>query len=356
MKKKVIIITLHALIVSSFVQAAKQQTATNNNESACQTESEESRQQRELPPINERFLSYFPDMALGTYNQTRTLIPQNVAVEFLPDFVYPEDTNVKYFAVGKISNYKGLDLLVFDYEGERPDEDTYDNHTDGHRFLLLFKNEVSLTNKSNRGEIQRLSYTINYHYSGEGGEALYKSYFDADTTIITHSYSSESESATGCIEPLVSTKEYRWGLNEKGEQNIIEVRQIEYSSPFYDRHFLKEQDWTWFEKNNIRAFPTKDEKWGLDINNSNYDNFTLFSPQVDLYFYLEKIDGEYIPVFESYINKNLIDRYSVGLPHNDIKTERNYVARTNILKCPIIIKTSDGDLELLPSGKLRIRI
>ena len=81
-----------------------------------------------------------------------------------------------------------------------------------------------------------------------------------------------------------------------------------------------------------------------------YFETQLLNPPVDLYFYNERVDNQITAVFESYINKQLIDRYVLG-ESNSSSVERNYSARKEILKCPIIIKTSSGDLELLPNGK-----
>ena len=343
MKKLIITLIALALVASSSGQT------------------EENRYQTEFPPINEKFISCFPDMDLVLREYAYideyewNLIPQEVVAEFLPDFVYWGGLNATFNAVGKIINYKGLDLFIFDFATEeRPDEDSYDNHTGGHRFLLLYKNGVPLTETPETGKEQRLSYRIDYYYYGEGGVAKDKSYFDTDTTIVSHSYISEEESATGYMTPIASTKEYRWTFNEKGEQEILEVKQLEYSSPFYDRNFMRENNRYWksmYEEKARRPFPTKDEKWGIGINSFYYGNFAVTNPQVDLYFYVEKINEEYTSVFESYINTQLIDRYIVGEPRSEAKVEKNDAARTNILKCPIIIKTSDGDLEMLPNGK-----
>ena len=69
--------------------------------------------------------------------------------------------------------------------------------------------------------------------------------------------------------------------------------------------------------------------------------------------YIEKFDGDLTPIFETYnADKKLIDRYAVGQLQESKLIEKNYATRNKLLKCPIIIKTSDGDLELLPNGKL----
>ncbi|GHT34835.1 hypothetical protein FACS189434_11660 [Bacteroidia bacterium] len=76
-----------------------------------------------------------------------------------------------------------------------------------------------------------------------------------------------------------------------------------------------------------------------------------------LLFHIEKIDGELIPIFETYKNGNQViyKYYMDGQLYTDALVKKNYANKNAILKCPIIIKTSDGDLELLPDGKLLLQ-
>jgi hypothetical protein len=58
--------------------------------------------------------------------ESAQLIPQQVVAEFLPDFAEAEkeqSAKIYLYAVGKILNYKGLDLYICDYDYERPDEE-----------------------------------------------------------------------------------------------------------------------------------------------------------------------------------------------------------------------------------------
>ena len=137
---------------------------------------------------------------------------------------------------------------------------------------------------------------------------------------------------------------------------------MEFSSPFYDLNFLKENEKEWSE--GIRWAPTEDEKWALGIYVWYDENPALLNLPVNLYFYFdnelkheETNEKKFIAVFESYNNDGgLIDRYVIGQPHNDIQLKNEYPNRNKILKCPIIIKTSDGDLEMLPNGKFRLLV
>ena len=206
---------------------------------------------------------YFPNIVLGKQaNDDKKLIPAKIANEFFP--YSEEEKDTKIYAVAKIVDYKGLDLFICDYEYERPDEDSYDNHGNRQQYLLLFKNEKPLVTKDNAQK--QLIYTLNSHYYGEGGESEYRSYFDKDTCIVTYQYSSERESATGYATPIISTKEFRSRLDESGDLKITEVMRLEFSSPFYDKEYLKKNNASWKKAESDgygNAFPTKDNKWKL---------------------------------------------------------------------------------------------
>lgn len=92
----------------------------------------------------------------------------------------------EFYAVGKIIGYRNMDLFVLDREQEREDEDSYDNHVDHERLLLLFDKAgfpVQSTNEynefseyySNEKET-RTTITMANHYYGEGGEAHFSSF------------------------------------------------------------------------------------------------------------------------------------------------------------------------------------
>lgn len=311
-----------------------------------------------LPHIDRAFISLFPDMVFGEYIKEGKRIPGEMAGRYLSDLLIPEeavegylsDENEEYewmYAIGKIIDSNGLDLFFCTYESENIHGS--DNHIGFSRYLLPFRNGIPLT-KSEDPQ-QRLVLTTDYHYIGEGGETIFESYFDTDTTVVSRLWASESESATGYNTPLVSTHEYRWKIGKNGEKEIIEITKKEYSSPFYDRSFLKEQNWAGFEENERKPYPARNDRWELWVNSLDYNDLALIRP-IDVYFHIEKADGELIPVFETCdAAGELIDSYTVGQPRDNKPAAKNYSARGEILKCPVIIKTSDGDLELLPDGK-----
>jgi hypothetical protein len=327
--KKVIIILCAIVFILSIQQAAN---AVGTRYDAT------------LPQINQQFISYFPDMVFGKYiehNEHTQQIPNEVLAEFLPDILdldYYEVFNV--YAIGKIINYKGLDLFLCEIGKARADEDSYDNHVEGERYLFMFRNGVPLIREEHSEK--RLIMELDATYNGEGGHWERKSYFDTDSVIIRHFRYAGCCSDTGYDTPMDDTVEERWTLKGNGEY-IVEITQLEFSSPFYDRNYLKNRDWSYLEEIG-KAFPTKDEKWRI-----------LYNPPVHFYFYVERINDELITVFESYIDDRLIDLYMIGQPRSTADIEKNYSLRPSTLKCPIIIKTSDGDLELLPDGKIIIQ-
>lgn len=348
---KNIIIILSTMLLASCGQAMGKWTETTNEKvylSRWEGERELSGRDTSLN-IYDRFAACFPDMKMGRYVEERNLLPQEIAEEFLPDLFDMGDVDVKIYAVGKITGYKGMDLFVCDYEGERPDEESYDNHTDSHRWILMFDEDdhSPVLTTGYDGNMERAILTMAFRYYGEGGESEYRSWFDADTTVIARNYVSESESATGYNTPIVSDREYRWAIGSNGEKEILEITKLEFSSPFYDRNWLNEQNWDDVEDEGFnRVYPTREDMW------------PLFQQQDDdgisLYFYITRLDsGELMPIFHTR-DAGIIDFYYVG------DKESLKIAKKSSSKQPglfnITIKTSDGDLGLLPHGMIVLLI
>lgn len=335
--KRLLFIILISICSSSNI--AKSNNITIVNPTKCQELNDS------IEKKDNHLISSFPNLVLGKeVNSYKKLLPENIANKFFPYLLNSEDGDSgKLYAIGKILNHKGFDLFVCDCEYNRPDEDSYDNHTDNIRYLFLFKNGYPFQ-RSQYGEIEQVIYTLNSHYYGEGGESEYYSYFDNDTTLVTYQHISESESATGYITPINSTKKFRSKLTEKGEMEVIEFNQIEFSSPFYNQ----------IQEPYYQSYPTKGHKWQLNLNGGFFKSPDLFNESLNLYFYIQNQDGQSVAVFESYKDDELIDCYIIGQEKNITSQEKDYTQRTKILKCPIIIKTSDGDLELLPNGQFRL--
>ncbi|MCD8182811.1 MAG: hypothetical protein LUE99_06665 [Bacteroides sp.] len=328
-------------------------TISNDKVYFSQWKEDEQSDERSYPKINSRFTDYFPDLTLGQEHERGQLIPSEIAEEFLTDLLNTEnEANQKFYAVGKITGYRGMDLFIYDIEEELKDEDTYDNHMDGLRYVLFYQQDGSpcLTFDSEYEDqgLIRATYCLASHYYGEGGEASFRSYFDTDTTLISHRHISESESATGFQTPRVSDEEFRWNITlsdtEGLKREVLEITKLEFSSPFYDRNYLLQQDWNTVEDKGFNGrYPTKTNKWWLDI-----DEYR----RADISFYIERIDGELFPIFETTgDDRVVIDRYIVGKPHDTPNTDTNYDT-PETLKCPVIIKTSDGDLKFLPGQRV----
>ncbi|MDR2918507.1 MAG: hypothetical protein LBV72_03950 [Tannerella sp.] len=366
MRKAVIIFGVFAFMMSGCGGKETKQQAETAEEYDIMVEDgwqpAEDQAETELPHIDREFISFFFDMVFGEYVEGGKRIPKEMANRYLPDFLTPwesvkdyitdEDEEYEWmYAVGKITGYNGLDLFLCTYESEN----VYgsDNHTGFLRYLLPFKNGIPITN--DEVPKQRLVLVTDFHYLGEGGETVFKSYFDTDTTVVSHLCASESESATGYGTPLITTEGYRWKIDKNGGKEIIDITKKEYSSPFYDRNFLKEQNWTGIGEDERKPYPNQDNRWSLSVNSLHYNEFALVDP-IQVRFYIKEFDGELFPVFEIYdVGEKLLDSYTVGQAHENNRIEKNYASRSIMLKCPIIIKTSDGDLELLPNGKFLLK-
>jgi len=304
--------------------------------------------------MNSEFTAYFPDIVPGKEPETRTLLPKDIVNRFLSDQLqYENEEGETFYAVGKIMGYRGMNMLICDYEANRSDEDTYDNHVDGIRLLLLYHQDGTpvLTDKEGDGTIRKV-FSLSNHYYGEGGESSTQSHFDRDTTLITHELHSECESATGYSTPLISEIEYRWRVNEQGGKELLESRKVEFSSPFYNLSFLQKQKWDAVSDDEFNStFPTQKTAWELTMPES-----VVFPVKVS--FYIEWVDGVLIPVFESCDNTpeggRILDIYRVGQARIEEQPSSESYKRSDKLQCSFIIKTSDGLLEVLPSGKFKV--
>lgn len=301
--------------------------------------------------IDSRFTDYFPDLVLGREHERGKLLPQEIVDKYLADLLlhpgFEGEVQRQFYAVGKITGYRGMNLYVCDYDGSRQDEDSYDNHTDSNRFVMVYDaHNFPLSNMVEDGSVYRVMSTMSSHYYGEGGESFFHSYFDTDTLLVSRGHTSESESATGFDTPLVSRKAYRSEITPLGEE-IKEITRLELSSPFYDRDYLKRQNW--LEEERRSPYPTEDDRYPLLPFPDDEDGGAT------LLFHIERIEDELFPVFEIRDREGkIMDNYTVGKPQHSTQIEVPSPIST-LFKGAVIIKTSDGDLEMLP-GERRFRL
>lgn len=303
------------------------------------------------PGIDSRFIDLFPDLVLGQEHERGKLIPQEMIDEFLPDVpeMFGNDVQSKFYATGKIMDYRGMNLFILDHEGTRENEGTYDNHTDSIRFVLRYnKNNQPVATMTEDGNLPRTIDYIQSRYYGEGGEESLHSYFDQDTTLLSVQQASNFDISTDYQFPLISHKEYRWRI---GDEGTIEITKLELSSPFYDRACLKKEKW-YTETDEMecqRHYPTIKSQCPL---------LTFYNNEVSeiriLRFYLKRIGDELFPVFEVSDSEDTIDQYIVGKPDENIQ-QSDVPSVSSIFKSPVIIKTSDGDVEWFP-GKGHIKL
>ena len=336
-------------------------TIANDTVYFSQLKEQEQEKYKTCPKIDSRFISYFPDLALGEgHNRGKQLRPE-IINEFLPDLSDSLYIKEEFYAVGKIIGYRNMDLFVLDREQEREDEDYYGNHINHERLLLLFDkagfpvqstNEYSEYSEYYSNEkYTRTTIAMASHYYGEGGEIHFSSFFDRDTTLISHEHVSASESATGYQTAIISDKEWRWQISREGKEEIVEITKIKYSSPFFERSFLVKQNWdtlpdTSSDTKLIRLFPTEILPYTLYSD----DDFKL-NEEIELRFYISK-KGDYIFTTFELVDDNgeVIDRYIVGRNHDEPPTTKVTPVESK-RKCPIIMETSDGEIYVKPGEK-----
>lgn len=182
-------------------------TIANDTVYFTQLKEQEQEKDKLHPKIDSRFTSYFPDLTLGEGHKRGKQLPQEIINDFLPDLSNPEYAKEGFYAVGKITDYRNMDMFVLDYEYEREDEDSYDNHAGPHRWLLLFDMDgfpmrgINEYNEYGDEKEDRALIKMGYHYHGEGGETELKSFFNRDTTLTSYMYSSQSPKVSPDIRP-----------------------------------------------------------------------------------------------------------------------------------------------------------
>lgn len=208
------------------------------------------------------FRSFFPDFVPGEYQTSRgDIIPLGLVASNIKFDGAIDDTET-WYAIGKITGYRGFDLFLCECDYFREDEDSYDNHVDGIQYLLIFKDGKLL--RDEKKPFDRIGYEVAFHYYGEGGETTYSTWFDVDTTLIGQMDIMERESATGFQTPIETKTMFRHKINEQGELVLQEVMKVEFSSPFFERSYLDDNCERWL-KNDFNYYPEEDNKWPLSI-------------------------------------------------------------------------------------------
>lgn len=315
------------------------------------------------PGINdnyEQFKMRFPDLKLGKEGlKDTTLLPKDSITAFLFTEHFTEEelqggAYEKVYSVAKKLDYNGFDLYIYYYDYYTPELDTYDGHCSGSNMLILFKDGKPLMKD---GELYRIPLSLNC--VGEGGTSSTDTYFNEDMVMVKTDVVAEGESATGFATPICSTCETHLKLNIDGKLDTLGLVHAEFYSPFFDVKYLNEQDSIYAargEDNSYSWYPEKEDRGRLLLSCFTYETFNWFNPNVDLFFYVERTNGKLVTVFVSReSNGNLLDIYRVGERRQNDSPAPDYSKRNKVLKCPIMIKTSDGDIELIPDGKFRNR-
>lgn len=278
--------------------------------------------QRVHPFNYESFKSYFSE-------DTAILIPENIYTkEILYKKYEPRSYSRQIYALQSILGYKGMDLFVcnevVNYIGDR----TYEDDNTDCDFLIAFKDGKPLCSG-------------NDDFSGllrfSGGDIAYtdQSYrFDKDTTILIET--DYSERITDNSDYNIKTHSViRYDIDSMGIMNPAEILSVIFSSKLLESDTLLLDN-----APSYRLFPIADP-----------DDFSL-----KLFIDYEKeANGWYRPILESFLDNKKVDKYYVGMKLEKIRCyNKNYLKNSTIkISCPIIIKTLDGDIQLMPDGYFR---
>ncbi|MCC8155562.1 MAG: hypothetical protein LIP01_16130, partial [Tannerellaceae bacterium] len=279
------------------------------------------------------FISYFPNLIFGEgLRENQILLPR---IQLTDDLLIgsiaceEEDEWIEdMYAVGKIPDYKGLDVFIIEEVYQRQYEDSYDNHVDDRVFMIFFEQGSLICKKENKYK----EITLFSRYHGEGGENCLKSYFLPDTTIISAYSFSISESATGFVTPIHGIQKYHWEIGCKGEESLLKVDSIRFSSPFFEQEAIFR---------GFSTYPTEEIKELLFTAAGYRHNVQLFTDDIRIYFYCHAMEDGLITVFETQDRDgNILDKYTVG----DRVNNQYPVKPQEVGNNWPVIETSDGDI------------
>jgi hypothetical protein len=227
------------------------------------------------------------------------------------------------------------------------------------------------------GENRRIAANIEYHtWINNMWSSEMRSYFYRDSTVVS-SYRHRDEfydsnyvlnrafNIGDCNDcgsrkaPLSIEKKWRRRVSDKFGLNVqVEWLKFNFSSPLFYCDSLNMRE---IEKNSIAThrpeFPTQDCLWQLRFNQiadiSYPRTATLHQTDAILYFYIDIIREELVPVFESRKDGEMVARYCVGGLNE--ANESGADKSAEIPPCPVILKTSDGDVMFLPNGTFMLK-
>lgn len=271
-----------------------------------------------------QFRSYFSDTH---YDSTLGLeLPRNM---FTKPLYITEDTDEKVYAVGVIRNNNGDDLFIIHRIIKQQDLE--------YSSVVVFRDRQLLSKDFNETIIENAP-------DSDGG--IFNQFYEIENRIIkTNIFWSECCSSSGYDIPVAVKARINFSIDTSGNPSVRSVDTCLFSSQFFDLAYVSS-----IKKTDIK-YPVIDNPYLLKINNWTKSIEHLYSTGIGLSFYID-VAGNQPQV--KFISKNakgdILDTYTLSKSRHRKKTTVTD-SKDPLFLSPVIIKTSDGDVRLLPNGQ-----
>lgn len=281
------------------------------------------------------FKSYFGDLLSNISSDS--LLPRNNFTEHLHTL---NSVNEKIYAIGKIDNHKGNDLFVI--RKTVIYDDDFDERNLDFSALLVFKDETLISGINNELILENSPIS-------DGGISQQSYVFETDTTLTITTFRSDCCSSSGYNTPIENRSILHFKVDSVGLLKLKRIDKCVFFSQFFQTDYLNKM-----LSENDSSYPTKDNKYQLQIENW-IESIDSFEGDIRLFFNVISYNRNLQPQFSSHDKQgNIIDTYIVGAD-NSLAQQEIILSKETLTKCPIIIQTSDGELELTSTGKFNLR-
>ena len=268
-----------------------------------------------------QFRSYFGDVYSGSEQGLE--LPRNSFTQYLYITDNPQE---KLYAVGVLKNDNGDDLFII----HRTISDLDIEYTS----VVVFRNGELLSADTNEIIIENAP-------DRDGG--IFNQFYEIEQqTIKANIFWSECCSSSGYNTPVAVKAVVGFKIDHAGWPVVEAVDTCLFSSRFFDADYLP----TLIKQK--EKYPTKDKPYKMILNNWTLPVCTFYESAVNLDFFVDA-DKEKGVLASIDSRGNIIDMYIIGK-----KNKRNGIEvgfEDALFKHPIVIKTSDGDIRLLPDGR-----
>lgn len=282
------------------------------------------------------FKSYFADL-LSNNISSDSLLVRNSFTEKL----YSSDSaDEKIYAIGKIDNHKGNDLFVI--RKTVIYDDDFDERNLDFSALLVFKDETLISGIDNELILENSPIS-------DGGISQQSYVFEPDTTLTITTFKSDCCSSSGYVTPIENRSTIRFEVDSAGLITLKRIDKCAFSSPFFQIDYLNKM-----QKDNNSSYPTADNEYQLQIENW-IQPINFSEGDIRFFFNVISYNGNLRPQFISRNKQgNTLDTYIVGA-NNSFAQQEIIQPKAASIKYTINIQTSDGELELTPTGRFKLK-